>query len=175
MFTMKRISTAAMAVDLACRGLGEVAVLFYSKPGYCFDNFSAFSVEFDGKTYPTAEHAYQAKKFDFIQADAARIAIAEVIRLAPSAHEAKKLGSHPDVAGLIRTDWDQVKVFIMKMVIRAKWEQHEYVRQELASTKGRLLVEDSSKDGFWGRGPDWTGKNNLGIIWMEIRDESPSS
>lgn len=173
MFSIEEVRSSAIGIEIAHKALAERVILFYSGRGYWLDNFSAFSVEFGGKTYPTAEHAYQALKFDFIQAEAAGRAIAEIIRTAPSAHEAKKLGSHPDVAKFIRTDWEQVKLGLMKMVIRAKWQQHKYIQQELAKTKGLLLVEDSPKDSFWGRGPDWMGENHVGIIWMEIRDESP--
>jgi predicted NAD-dependent protein-ADP-ribosyltransferase YbiA (DUF1768 family) len=36
-------------------------VLFYAGEfGYCFSNFSAFSVNWQGRQWQTSEHAYQA-------------------------------------------------------------------------------------------------------------------
>ena len=49
--------------------------------------------------------------------------------------------------------------------------QHEYVRRKLLETGRRDLVEDSWRDGFWGWGEDRVGKNMLGRLWMDIRDE----
>ncbi len=32
-------------------------------------------------------------------------------------------------------------------------------------------MEDSPKDSFWGWGEDRCGQNNLGKLWMKLRDE----
>ena len=34
-----------------------------------------------------------------------------------------------------------------------------------------LIVEDSPKDSFWGWGPNRDGKNQLGKLWMKLREE----
>jgi hypothetical protein len=49
--------------------------------------------------------------------------------------------------------------------------QHEYIQQKLFETGDLLIVEDSPKDGFWGWGPQRDGRNELGKIWMRLRDE----
>lgn len=38
-------------------------IFFYPKEFYVFDNFSSFQIEYGGRLWPTAEHAYQASKF----------------------------------------------------------------------------------------------------------------
>ena len=43
--------------------------------------------------------------------------------------------------------------------------------KKLLETKDYLIVEDSPKDNFWGWGENRTGQNNLGKLWMKIRDE----
>jgi hypothetical protein len=70
-----------------------------------------------------------------------------------------------------RADWDDVKVDIMRDILRAKAAQHEYVRRKLLATGDRELVEDSWRDDFWGWGPNRDGKNMLGRLWMEVRAE----
>ena len=68
-------------------------------------------------------------------------------------------------------NWDDVKVGIMRDILRAKVQQHEYVMRKLLATGTRELVEDSWRDDFWGWGPDGLGQNMLGKLWMEIRAE----
>lgn len=59
----------------------------------------------------------------------------------------------------------------MKEILWAKLKQHEYVERKLRESVGLVLVEDSHRDDYWGRGPNWDGENWLGRIWMEIRSE----
>ncbi len=137
---------------------------FYTYEWDCFDNFSAYAVEWNGRVWPTAEHAYQSAKFD-------REYLIERIYAARSAHEAKKIANDPELRSLIRPDWQAVKRDVMEEILRAKFAQHEYVRRKLRETCGFLLVEDSNRDAYWGRGPNWNGENWLGRLWMKIRDE----
>ena len=70
-----------------------------------------------------------------------------------------------------RKDWDNIKVSIMEELLRAKIEQNPYVKKKLLETKDYTIVEDSPKDSFWGWGKDRGGQNNLGKLWMKLRDE----
>lgn len=141
----------------------EDKVLFYERPGYVFSNFSSFQVEWQGVLWPTSEHAYQAAKFDDQD-------IVEEIKNAKSAHEAYKLAT-VTYKDRVRSDWDTIKIDVMEEILRAKLAQHPYVQKELARTDKKEIIEDSPRDSFWGRGPDWKGKNHLGKLWMKIRDE----
>lgn len=127
-----------------------------------FSNFSSFAIRWKDVFYMTAEHAYQSEKFmDPV--------MKEEIRNKPSAHEV--LAYAREFKSLRRLDWGEVKVGIMKGIIRAKVDQHAYVRQVLLDSGRSELIEDSPTDSFWGRGPDHAGQNNLGKIWMEVREE----
>ncbi|MFZ2167467.1 MAG: NADAR family protein [Minisyncoccia bacterium] len=154
----------------------EDVLLFYSNEGYCLDNFSAFTVEWRGRTYPTVEHAYQAAKFItvndvFMEHVSDSEPIAEVIRKAESPHEAKQLGNSGKYEVYIREDWcKELKLQIMEQLLRTKWVQHEYVRRVLGRSRGRIPIENSPTDSFWGRGPDWKGQNHLSRLWTKIRD-----
>jgi len=93
----------------------------------------------------------------------------EQIRSARSAHDALKL-SHMN-KDKYRSDWDKIKPSIMKEILRAKVEQHPYVKKKLLESGDRELIEDSWRDSFWGWGPNKDGENHLGKLWMELRDE----
>lgn len=138
-------------------------VCFYEQDFYVFSNFSAFTLEWKGVKFDTSEAAYHWEKFP-LHSD-----ICSAIRFAPSAHEAFKIAERNK--HLRRPDWDDVKFDIMRDIIRAKVQQHEYVRRKLLVSGEREIVEDSWRDPVWGWGPNRDGQNMLGKIWMEVRDE----
>lgn len=137
-------------------------VRFYEQDFYVLSNFSSFAVEYCGEVFPTSEHAYHCQKFPD------NPALLEMIQFAPSAHEAFKIAEKNKEHR--RKDWDDVKVDIMYAILVAKTSQHEYVLRKLLATGGRLLVEDSWRDDFWGWGPKRDGQNMLGKTWMQVRD-----
>jgi ribA/ribD-fused uncharacterized protein len=141
----------------------ETQVFFYEQDFYVLSNFSAFTLWRAGMRFHTSEAAYHYEKFP----DAT--AVQRQIINAPSAHEAFKIAA--ENKSLRRSDWDTVKVGIMRDIIRAKADQHEYVRRKLLATGDRELVEDSWRDDFWGWGPNRDGQNILGKLWMEVRTE----
>jgi ribA/ribD-fused uncharacterized protein len=140
-------------------------VFFYEQDFYVLSNFSAFSLQWSGLRFDTSEAAYHWEKFKSTDADDIRAQI----RLAPSAHEAFKIAERNKQYR--RSDWDDVKVGVMREILRAKVAQHEYVRRKLLATGDRELIEDSWRDDFWGWGPNRDGRNMLGKLWMEIRAE----
>jgi ribA/ribD-fused uncharacterized protein len=140
----------------------DTQVFFYENDFYPLSNFSAFTLQWKGLKFDTSEAAYHWEKFT-------GHVIQSRILSAPSAHEAFKTAEN--FRYLCRPDWDNVKVGIMKDILRAKAKQHEYVRRKLLETGDRELIEDSWRDGFWGWGPNKDGQNMLGKLWMEIREE----
>ncbi|MFW6109832.1 MAG: NADAR family protein [Patescibacteria group bacterium] len=141
---------------------------FYEREFYCFSNFSSFSVTWQGKYWQTSEHAYQAAHF-FETAPK----LAEQIRKANSAHEAYKIAKRN--ADKISEDWNNRKIEVMEEIVRHKLNQNPYIKHKLIQTGDRKIVEDSPKDNFWGWGPDRNGRNELGKIWMRLREELKST
>jgi ribA/ribD-fused uncharacterized protein len=139
-------------------------VAFYEREFYCFSNFSSFAVRWKGKLWQTSEHAYQAAHF-FKTAPK----IAEKIYKAMSADKAKRIASANK--DKFPRDWEEKKVALMEEIVRHKLEQNPYVMHKLLQTGKRKIVEDSPKDDFWGWGAKRNGKNELGKIWMRLRDE----
>jgi ribA/ribD-fused uncharacterized protein len=147
----------------------DKVVLFYENDFYPLSNFSSFRLKWQNYDFDTSEHAYHWEKFDVSFESFLHENIQSEIKNARSAHEAFKIAERNKAFRL--ECWGDIKVGIMKDILRAKVSQHEYVYKKLLDTGDRLLVEDSWRDSFWGWGPDKTGQNMLGKLWMEIRAE----
>lgn len=127
-----------------------------------FSNFAPYSFVLDKKRWPTSEHYFQAQKFK----DAAQ---REAIRKANSPMIAARMGRSRKVP--LRKDWESVKVQIMRKAVLAKFSQHEDLKALLLSTGDAKIVEHTERDSYWGDGGDGSGKNVLGRILMEVREE----
>lgn len=155
--------------QIECHGLDTPErVCFYEQEFYVLSNFSAFSINWKGRRFPTSEHAYHWEKFPQGTRDG-ELFVRDVIVDAESAHAAFKMAE--GWRQLRRPDWDEIKVEVMREILRAKAMQHEYVRRKLLATGDRELVENSWRDDFWGWGPNRNGQNMLGKLWMEVRAE----
>lgn len=141
----------------------DTQVFFYEQDFYVLSNFSSFTLLWNFMRFDTSEAAYHWEKFPDHET------VRELIRYAPSAHEAYKIAERHK--HLRRQDWDQIKVPIMRAILYAKACQHEYVLRKLLATGERELIEDSWRDDFWGWGENRDGQNVLGKLWMEIRAE----
>ena len=151
----------------------DTQVFFYEQDFYVLSNFSAFTLNWEGWRFDTSEAAYHWEKFAHMN-EVGIIGGHEchqcyVIRRAESAHAAFKIAEANKAAR--RADWDAVKIDVMRRILRAKANQHEYVRRKLLATGDRELIENSWRDDFWGWGPNRDGENMLGKLWMEIRAE----
>lgn len=68
-------------------------------------------------------------------------ALVELVRTQPSARSARReAGSHRDHQ---RSDWFDVNVEVMDVILHAKFTQHEDLREKLFETGNRELIEDS--------------------------------
>lgn len=140
--------------------MDEDKILFYGGGWNCFSNFSAHQVEYDGILWPTSEHAFQAAKTLSVEEK-------NKIKLARSPQEALMLGR----SVTLRPEWELIKVEILESILRAKYTQHPSIQEKLIQSKDKELIEASPVDSFWGIGPDGTGENMCGKLWMKIREE----
>ena len=93
---------------------------------------------------------------------------AEYVRKAENAEDARWLGRQREIS--VRYDWDQIALEVMADGLRAKFTQNLVARERLLSTGNAKLVYPS-RDKYWGDGIDRTGKNMLGTLVMQLRDE----
>ena len=127
---------------------------------YAFlSNFWKCEVEFEGEVYPTVEHAFQAAKtFDIEERKRISSFASPVI--------AKRIGRK---VGL-RADWEDVKCDIMKELLKKKFENPELAEKLLATGDSELIEGNNHGDRFWGM-VNGVGKNMLGRLLMEVRDD----
>lgn len=71
----------------------------------------------------------------------------------------------------LRSDWEEKKVEIMRTALLNKFMQNKNLGLALLNTLPAHFIEDSSRDTFWGIGEDGDGKNMLGVLLMEVRDQ----
>ena len=123
-------------------------------------NFFPCEIKYEGITYPTSEHAFQAAK---THDPNERMKIANV----DSPGRAKKLGRKLK----LRRDWGSVRIGIMAAILRIKFENAD-LRKRLLNTDDAELIEGNNwHDTFWGV-CDGVGENNLGKLLMKIREET---
>lgn len=128
-------------------------------------NFWKCDVEFEGHTYPSSEHAYQAAK-------TSNGYEREAIRNEPSCGAIKHMGRKVE----LRKDWEQIKDSIMLGLVKAKFSTHKDLEDKLLATGDKILVEGNtwhdchfgvcSCDKCHGQ-----GENKLGEILMQVRAE----
>lgn len=134
---------------------------------YAFlSNFAPAPVSLDGVRYPTVEHAYQAAK-------TLEPREREKIRSASTPGLARKLGRKLTK----RPDWPDLKVDIMRDLIRQKFEGQPDLKNRLLATGAAELVEGNTwHDNFWGdcrcsKCAVLPGQNWLGRILMDLRQQ----
>jgi len=133
-----------------------------------FSPYTAHALEIDDIVYPTTEHAYQCARYEDEQ-------IREEIRMQPSPIKAWETSCRYKHLQKPAFKDEQHKLAIMKDLMRAKATQHADIRAALLGSGDAIIVKHivtyPPGDGFWDDGPDGTGANHIGRMWMEIRDE----
>lgn len=127
-----------------------------------FSNFACYPVRIDGRVWPTTEHYFQAMKF-------VGTPHMEQIRRASTPSLAARMGR--ERTRPLRRDWDSVRMDVMCRALRAKFMQHDDLRDLLVRTGNARLVEHTANDAFWGDGGDGRGQNHLGRLLMALRTE----
>lgn len=137
---------------------------FYNKnePYYEFTNFFPCQIKLKGKTWPTTEHYFQAQKF-------AGTPLEEEVRLLATPREVFNFARNHKAE--VRADWFQVNDAVMHEAVWAKFTQHPDLAKLLIDTEDAVLVEHTENDHHWGDGGDGSGKNKLGRLLMQVREE----
>lgn len=131
-------------------------------------NMSPHPIKYDGKTWRTAEALFQALRFADEQDR-------EAIRSQTSPMAAKLVAKRRKLNMAVIPGSDQ-DIENMRLVLRLKVEQHPSLRQQLIETGDAEIVEDCTnrRASIWGAKycqGRWDGRNLLGLLWMELRNE----
>ena len=71
----------------------------------------------------------------------------------------------------LRPDWEEVKDEVMLQALRMKFSQNPEIAKELLATGDAILIEHTRNDVYWADGGDGSGKNKLGLLLMQVREE----
>lgn len=163
------LELADIEIDTRTENTLSKEICFYrsnEKPYGVFSNLFRCKVIFEGQEFPTAEHAYQAGK-------ARKDEVRQWILDAPTPSLAA-MAAHGLYTWDIVPNWSSIKFERMKNVLRAKYTQHQNLKELLLSTGDARLVEtgrtDNAVNRTWGE-VNGKGKNMLGILLMEVRAE----
>ena len=122
-------------------------------------NFYPCEAVYDGVTYPTAEHAYQAAK---TVDKKKRLKVAACKTPGDAKRQGRKFR--------LRPKWESIKADIMREILWTKFANPRMAELLLATRDGLLLEENNWGDRFWGV-VDGDGQNVLGNLLMEIRED----
>jgi ribA/ribD-fused uncharacterized protein len=125
-------------------------------------NFYSSPIKLKGHVWKTTEHYFQAQKFVGTKWESE-------VRKTKSAWDAAQMGRRRDLP--LRRDWESVKDDVMREAVLAKFTQHPDLRAKLLATGSEQLVEHTFKDTYWADGGNGSGKNMLGRILMEVREQ----
>ncbi len=147
--------------------MAENEIRFYrasEKPYGAFSNLYRRPVDFDGETFATSEHAYQAGK-------ARKREVRDWVLSAPSP-ALVAMAAHGLYYWDIAPGWSRMKFDRMRGVLRAKFTQHDDLKDLLLSTGDARIVESATVDNevnrLWGE-VNGEGRNMLGQLLMELR------
>jgi ribA/ribD-fused uncharacterized protein len=123
---------------------------------------SLHGFELEEYRWPTAEHYYQAHKYEGLN-------YASKILAATSGRQAHELGNvwlKRKVSG-----WKERRRVWMTRALYRKMKEYDEVQDALLETDKNLIIETSMYDHYWGLGRDQRGENMLGKVWMDIRSK----
>ena len=125
-------------------------------------NFAPYPFSDGNKIWPTSEHYFQAQKFLIPE-------IQEKIRQIASPMDAALEGRNRQ--NPLRPDWEEIKDKVMLQALRMKFSQHPEIAKELLATGDAFMIEHTRYDADWADWGDGSGKNKLGLLIMQVREE----
>lgn len=142
---------------------GTIDRFFPNTPHFFLSNFHWCSVTYEGVTYTTVEHAYQAAKSTSLD-------YRKLIAAQGTPARAKAQGRVVQ----LREDWDLIKFDIMQQLLEQKFKPGTPLATQLLNTGDAYLTEGNYwHDLVWGQcfcpRHNWAGANRLGGILMDIR------
>lgn len=124
-------------------------------------NFFKVPITYQGLTYPSVEHAFQAAKLQDVE-------MRELFTNPElSASDAKRMGREFPM----RVDWNDIRFSVMEELLMIKFQSPK-MRHWLLSTGDAELVEGNYwGDTYWGVDMrSGSGFNHLGFLLMKVRD-----
>lgn len=169
-------------------------IKFFDKTGpkFEFSNYYPCTFILDDKVWYSVESYYQSQKFNSPETNE----YFQLVSKADCPQKAKNMGNlrinprgkdwlinktDPSLGRMndcieefkkmvvIRPDWEDVKMDVMKKALYAKFNQNAELKESLLNTGEKEIIENSPYDCFWGYGPRGEGDNHLGKLLMRLR------
>ena len=150
------------------------------EPHGCFSNWYPAEFELAGICYANSEQYMMYQKVRLGK----RLDLEDMIMRTRSPAMAKEYAGKDYFTEFasIKPVWDKICRNVVKRGVRAKFAQNPVMLEELLGTGNALLAECAGNDAIWGIGinlhdeawkdvSNWRGRNYLGIILMELREE----
>ena len=179
--------------------LKQGVINFFSGKGAfrCLSNFWECEVVVDGRVYESGEHAFHGEKYTRLGALAeptrqrAMLDYGVAFRR-PSPYKtgaiAKKMGGKRGMllSGVELGHWESLSMHVQLEICEWKLEHHAMVRADLLSSRGKILIHPALRcseaklgSRVWeGKGVVQDGRivvlgrNELGRMWMQLRDDA---
>lgn len=123
-------------------------------------NFAPVKIILDGRPYPSVEHAYMSAKNN----DSDWKLMCADPNNKPGQIKRLSMGIK------LKDGWERDKLIVMRDCLEQKYKQEPYKSKLLSTGTAHLEEGNTWGDSFWGVDLiTRKGKNNLGILIMEIR------
>ncbi len=141
-----------------------MAIKFYKEFGELgyLATYSNHGFYKDDIYYKTSEHYYQSKKFDDMK-------VVESIINAETPKEASNIGRSREYK--LRDNWKDIKNDVMYEAVLYKFLAHPELMEKLLLTGNEEIIEETTKENYWGCGPNHDGTNYYGKILCKVRDD----
>lgn len=127
---------------------------------FFLSNMYPCNIEYLGIKYPSSENAYQSTKYVDHNVKL------EIAGMNP--YESKRYSREHEMTNM---QFDDTKIVYMRNILKLKFDIPS-LRRMLVDTYPHELIEGNHwRDTFWGQCPLGNGKNHLGTILMDIRDQ----
>ena len=133
--------------------------------GSFLSNFHPVEITWQGITYPSVEHFYQAQKVTGLSnSDAAVVRARQAIAALKTPGEAKVAGrKYPQMS-------ERKRIEVMRYALEQKFAEDTDLAQQLMATgEAQLLEKNTWGDVYWGVNSAGEGENRLGKMLMDIR------
>lgn len=129
-------------------------------------NFMPVEIQWQGRMYPSVEHAYQSAKSD---EEAWKEYCSDILTPAGKVKKKSRFLT-------LRPDWLAIREEVMEMCLRQKYAQQPYMT--LLINTGQVVIQEGNwwGDTFWGVDLlSGGGENRMGKLIMDIRQELQQS
>ena len=152
----------------------EITITKVSDPYGWLSCMSAHPVSYKGNNFRTVEALFQWLRFQNFP----NVQKVIIDQKSPMGAKMKARKNRELLNRGIKWDEHPDDLPLMKMCLELKIDQHPQLKAELLNTGNAVIIEDCTTHDresarFWGmvkKDGQWIGDNELGKLWMEIRD-----